>query len=50
LFGESTSAGRLSSAITAAVVNVLPEPVMPSSVWWCAPERTPATRPAIAAG
>ena len=33
LLGASTSAGRPFCAITLAIVNVLPEPVTPSSVW-----------------
>jgi hypothetical protein len=32
LFGAMISAGRFSVAITFAIVNVLPLPVMPSSV------------------
>ncbi len=33
LFGARTSVGRPVSAITPAIVNDFPEPVMPSSVW-----------------
>ena len=45
-----TSAGRLTSAIVAAIVIVLPVPVAPSSVIARSPSRIPSASAAIAAG
>ena len=47
LFGESTSAGLPTRSMTAAIVNVLPEPVIPSSVWCGRSARRPRTRRSI---
>src|SRR5471032_2767668 len=43
-------AGRPMRAITFAMVNVLPEPVTPSSVWNDRPSSIPSTSVAIAVG
>jgi len=50
LFGASTSAGRPKRAMTFAMVNVFPEPVTPSSVWYESPSRIPSTSLSIASG
>lgn len=50
LLCASTSVGRLSRAITFAMVNVLPEPVTPINVCSMSPAWTPLTRESIASG
>ncbi len=42
--------GRCTRAITPAIVNDLPDPVMPSRVWNRSPASTPSTSASIAAG
>src|SRR5690349_9633448 len=42
--------GRSTSAITLAIVNVLPEPVMPSRTWASLLRRRPSTSSSIARG
>ena len=42
--------GRLRSAITLAIVKVLPDPVTPNSVWWAKPFSKPASKRRIASG
>src|SRR5256885_5601913 len=42
--------GRSPSAIALAIVNVLPEPVMPSRTWASSPRRRPSTSSWIALG
>jgi hypothetical protein len=44
------SVGRWHCAITFAMVNVLPEPVTPRSVWYRFPARTEATSFSMACG
>ena len=44
------AAGRFDRAMTLAIVNVLPEPVTPSSVWNARPSVRPSIRRAIASG
>ena len=46
----STIVGRLTFAITDAVVNDFPDPVMPSSVWKRSPRSSPCANASIAAG
>ena len=48
--GASTSVGRCTFSMTAAVVKLLPEPVMPSSVWNRSPRSMPSASAAIASG
>ena len=50
LLGASTIVGRLTRAITDAIVNDFPEPVMPSRVWNWSPRSIPCTSASIAAG
>ena len=50
LFGAITSVGRLAWAITLAIANDFPDPVMPSSVWKLSPRPTPLTIAAIDSG
>jgi hypothetical protein len=50
LLGANTIAGRPSCAMTFAIVNVLPEPVTPSSVWKLRPSWMPSTSFTIAVG
>src|SRR5690606_29865059 len=45
-----TSAGRLTRASTCAIVNVLPEPVTPSSTCALSPRRSPSTSWPMACG
>ena len=37
-----TSVGRFTDAMTCAIVNVLPEPVTPSSTWCWSPRFSPS--------
>ncbi len=43
-----TSAGRFTRAIVWAMVNVLPDPVTPSSTWCVSPRSRPLVSSAIA--
>jgi hypothetical protein len=46
----STSVGRWTFSITLAIVNVLPEPVTPSSTCSSSPNSTPRASASIASG
>ena len=48
--GASTIVGRCTSAMTDAIVNDFPEPVMPRRVWNFSPAWIPSLSEAIASG
>src|SRR5690554_4888006 len=50
LLGASTSAGLCAASMTLAMVNVLPVPVAPSSVWNLRPSLRPSTMVEMASG
>jgi len=50
LFGAITIAGRPVRAMTLAIVNVLPDPVTPKSVWNDRPSASPSMSFSMAAG
>ena len=50
LLGASTSVGRCTCSIVQAMVALLPEPVMPSSVWNRSPRSMPSASAAMAFG
>jgi len=50
LFGAITIAGRPVRAMTCAIVNVLPDPVTPSSVWNDKPSLRPSISFSMASG
>ena len=50
LLGAMTSVGRWACSIVQAMVALLPEPVMPSSVWNRSPRSSPCVSPSIALG
>ena len=50
MLGASTSVGRWARSMVQAMVALLPDPVMPSSVWKGCPAATPAARASMALG
>jgi hypothetical protein len=50
LFGEMTSVGRCTFAMTFAIVNVLPEPVTPRRATCGRPSRTKRVMASMASG